>query len=77
MRISPFDSAARRHTSFTSVFISPEIDDDFEMEQNTSAEDHSLSQMSIGTGASYGANRMHESQSVSSVEPIRASQVIN
>ena len=31
VRISPFDSAARRHTSFTSVFITPEIDDDFEV----------------------------------------------
>ena len=31
VRISPFDSAARRHTSFTSVFVSPEIDDNFEV----------------------------------------------
>lgn len=28
VRISPFDSNARRHTSFTSVFVSPEVDDD-------------------------------------------------
>ena len=27
VRISPFDSAKRRHTSFASVFVSPEIDD--------------------------------------------------
>ncbi len=27
VRISPFDSAQRRHTSFASVFVSPEIDD--------------------------------------------------
>lgn len=27
VRISPFDSAKRRHTSFSSVFVSPEIDD--------------------------------------------------
>jgi len=27
VRISPFDQAARRHTSFASVFVSPEIDD--------------------------------------------------
>ena len=27
MRISPFDQAKRRHTSFASVFVSPEIDD--------------------------------------------------
>lgn len=31
VRISPFDSAARRHTSFTSVFVTPEVDDDFEV----------------------------------------------
>jgi peptide chain release factor 2 len=27
VRISPFDQAARRHTSFASVFVVPEIDD--------------------------------------------------
>lgn len=32
VRISPFDSNARRHTSFASVFVSPEIDDDIEIE---------------------------------------------
>ena len=31
VRISPFDSNARRHTSFTSVFVTPEIDDNFEV----------------------------------------------
>lgn len=31
VRISPFDSNARRHTSFTSVYVSPEIDDTFEV----------------------------------------------
>ncbi len=31
VRISPFDSNARRHTSFTSVYVTPEIDDDFEV----------------------------------------------
>jgi peptide chain release factor 2 len=29
VRISPFDSAARRHTSFASVFVYPQIDDTF------------------------------------------------
>ena len=28
VRISPFDSAARRHTSFASVFVTPELEDD-------------------------------------------------
>lgn len=32
VRISPFDSNARRHTSFASIFISPEIDDDIEID---------------------------------------------
>ena len=31
VRISPFDQAARRHTSFASVFVSPEIDDTIEI----------------------------------------------
>ena len=31
VRISPFDSNARRHTSFSSVYVTPEIDDDFEV----------------------------------------------
>lgn len=31
VRISPFDSAARRHTSFASVDVYPEIDDDVEI----------------------------------------------
>ncbi|WP_153001070.1 peptide chain release factor 2 [Thiomicrospira sp. XS5] len=34
VRKSPFDSGNRRHTSFASVFISPEIDDSFEIEIN-------------------------------------------
>jgi peptide chain release factor 2 len=31
VRISPFDSSARRHTSFASVFVFPEIEDDIEI----------------------------------------------
>ncbi len=31
VRISPFDSNARRHTSFASVFVSPEVDDTIEI----------------------------------------------
>ena len=34
VRLSPFDSSARRHTSFASIFISPEVDDDIEIEIN-------------------------------------------
>src|SRR5438046_7223840 len=32
VRISPFDQAKRRHTSFASVFVSPEIDDSIQVE---------------------------------------------
>ena len=32
VRKSPFDSGNRRHTSFASVFVSPEVDDDFDIE---------------------------------------------
>ena len=35
VRKSPFDSGNRRHTSFASVFVSPEIDDDVAIEINT------------------------------------------
>ncbi len=34
VRISPYDSSARRHTSFSSVWVYPVIDDDFEVEIN-------------------------------------------
>jgi len=35
VRISPFDSNKRRHTSFASVFVIPEVDDTIEIEINT------------------------------------------
>ena len=34
VRISPYDSAARRHTSFASVWVYPEVDDDIDIEIN-------------------------------------------
>ncbi len=34
VRISPFDSNARRHTSFASVFVYPEVDEDIEIDIN-------------------------------------------
>jgi peptide chain release factor 2 len=36
VRKSPFDSGNRRHTSFAAVFVSPEIDDSFEIDINPS-----------------------------------------
>jgi peptide chain release factor 2 len=34
VRKSPFDSGNRRHTSFAAVFVSPEVDDDIEIDIN-------------------------------------------
>jgi peptide chain release factor 2 len=36
VRKSPFDSGHRRHTSFAAVFVSPELDDDIDIEINPS-----------------------------------------
>ncbi len=36
VRKSPFDSGSRRHTSFASVFVSPEVDDDIDIDINPS-----------------------------------------
>ena len=36
VRISPFDQAAKRHTSFTSVKVYPVVDDNIEIEVNPS-----------------------------------------
>jgi peptide chain release factor 2 len=36
VRISPYDSAARRHTSFASVWVYPVVDDNIEVEYNES-----------------------------------------
>ena len=34
VRKSPFDSSSRRHTSFAAVFVSPEVDDDIDIDIN-------------------------------------------
>ena len=34
VRISPFDSGGRRHTSFASIYVSPIVDDDIEIDIN-------------------------------------------
>lgn len=52
VRKSPFDSGNRRHTSFTSVFVSPEIDDDIEIEVNPA-------DLRIDTYRSSGAGGQH------------------
>lgn len=52
VRKSPFDSGSRRHTSFASVFVSPEIDDDVEIEINPA-------DLRIDTYRSSGAGGQH------------------
>jgi peptide chain release factor 2 len=52
VRISPFDSSARRHTSFASVWVYPEIDDNIEIE----IEDKDLR---VDTYRSQGAGGQH------------------
>jgi peptide chain release factor 2 len=52
VRISPYDSSARRHTSFSSVWVYPVIDDDIEIEINES-------DLKIDTYRASGAGGQH------------------
>lgn len=52
VRISPYDSSARRHTSFASVWVYPEIDDDIEI-------DIDPSDLRVDTYRSQGAGGQH------------------
>lgn len=40
VRKSPFDSGNRRHTSFASIFVSPEVDDDIQIDLNPAGGQH-------------------------------------
>ncbi|WBX83571.1 peptide chain release factor 2 [Sphingosinicella microcystinivorans] len=60
VRISPYDSAARRHTSFASVWVYPVVDDDIEVEINES-------DLKIDTYRSSGAGGQHVNTTDSAV----------
>lgn len=60
VRISPFDSAAKRHTSFTSVWVYPVVDDNIDIEVNPS-------DIRIDTYRSSGAGGQHVNTTDSAV----------
>ncbi|MEB3414799.1 peptide chain release factor 2 [Alteriqipengyuania sp. WL0013] len=60
VRISPYDSSARRHTSFSSVWVYPVIDDDFEIEINES-------DLKVDTYRASGAGGQHVNTTDSAV----------
>ena len=60
VRISPFDSAAKRHTSFTSVKVYPVVDDNIEIEVNPS-------DIRLDTYRSSGAGGQHVNTTDSAV----------
>jgi peptide chain release factor 2 len=60
VRKSPFDAGNRRHTSFASVFVSPEIDDDIEIDINPA-------DVRIDTYRASGAGGQHVNRTDSAV----------
>ncbi len=60
VRKSPFDSGSRRHTSFASIFISPEVDDTVEIEINPA-------DLRIDTYRASGAGGQHVNKTDSAI----------
>src|SRR3546814_15075899 len=60
VRISPYDSSVRRHTSFSSVWVYPVIDDNIEIEVNES-------DLKIDTYRASGAGGQHVNTTDSAV----------
>jgi peptide chain release factor 2 len=60
VRKSPFDSGNRRHTSFASVFVSPEIDDDIQIEIN-------MADVRVDTFRASGAGGQHVNKTDSAI----------
>ncbi|HXQ31392.1 MAG TPA: peptide chain release factor 2 [Steroidobacteraceae bacterium] len=60
VRKSPFDSGNRRHTSFASVFVSPEVDEDINIEVNPA-------DLEVDTYRSSGAGGQHVNKTESAI----------
>ncbi|HEY0975332.1 MAG TPA: peptide chain release factor 2 [Solimonas sp.] len=60
VRKSPFDSGGRRHTSFSGVFVSPEIDDNIQIEINPA-------DLDVATYRSSGAGGQHVNKTESAI----------